>query len=147
MGFLVVVQSLLPLRWGQMKSNVRVSANWTCLNESFIHLMPRMNRASLCCPCGGDGAPPACLSVVCLRCCVLTCSEEAGLEPVSTLPYSAAIAVIYTGAFGCQRRSCTSQSGRALAVKPSAFTLRLTRALWGYLWINYTWKAIIVIYQ
>lgn len=60
-----------------------MSVSETYFNESFIHLMPQMNHASLCCPCDG---------VLCLPCCeysdVLTCREEAGLLPVSsTLPF------------------------------------------------------------
>lgn len=47
----------------------RGSASATCLSESFIHLMPWMNHASLCCLCGAV--------VLCLPVC-----------RVSTLPYA-----------------------------------------------------------
>lgn len=34
-----------------MDAAERVSVRKTCLGESFIHAMPRLNQASLCCPC------------------------------------------------------------------------------------------------
>lgn len=69
MDFLVLVQSLtFEVRTDAIKC---VSATATCLNESFIHLMPWMNHASLCCLCAG-ALPAVCSHVErrlgCSRC-------------------------------------------------------------------------------
>ena len=63
------VQWLLPLRGGRLDAAEGVSVRKTCLGEWLMHAKPRLNQASLCWPC--DGA---------VR--LLTCGEEAGLQPV-----------------------------------------------------------------
>lgn len=126
MDFLVLVQSLLPLRWGQDRC-CRTCLYRRNLSQWIINSFEAWDEP--CVPL----LPLRWCSVVlpARRVSTLLCAhmQRGGRAVAGVLRPPSAIAVIYTGPFGCQHSSFTLLSERVLTVRGYVMRVHVVRRL------------------